>query len=251
METKIVIPTTDKKNRWTPPLQSFTAISAFNSGTNQHKIILKKLNERKKEKEKVPRMDHSILTYGKFTSWRRWDLIEHKEKNREREFTRHHIVFRKKAKNAAGQTWRFSHASQPSSVDNINVWCFRLKAMLVYWYVFLWGWNRLSAWRRMLSHWRKEQWSSTKAAESTRMSPFLPSFSIFFLIPPHPFFSFLLNFLDIYIFLYGFVVILMIIRERGFSIRLSVLWWMGRKFEQWTMGFWISRIVGEIIQGIT
>lgn len=133
-------------------------------------------------------MDHSILTYGKFTSWRRWDLIEHKEKNREREFTRHHIVFRKKAKNAAGQTWRFSHASQPSSVDNINVWCFRLKAMLVYWYVFLWGWNRLSAWRRMLSHWRKEQWSSTKAAESTRMSPFLPSFSIFFLIPPHPFF---------------------------------------------------------------
>lgn len=251
METKIVILTTDKKNRWTPPLQSFTAISAFNSGTNQHKIILKKLNERKKEKEKVPRMDHSILTYGKFTSWRRWDLIEHKEKNREREFTRHHIVFRKKAKNAAGQTWRFSHASQPSSVDNINVWCFRLKAMLVYWYVFLWGWNRLSAWRRMLSHWRKEQWSSTKAAESTRMSPFLPSFSIFFLIPPHPFFSFLLNFLDIYIFLYGFVVILMIIRERGFSIRLSVLWWMGRKFEQWTMGFWISRIVGEIIQGIT
>ena len=76
-------------------------------------------------------------------------------------------------------------------------------------------------------------------------------FHLFLNSSPPFFFSFLLNFLDIYIYFYGFVVILMIIRERGFSIRLSVLWWMGRKFEQWTMGFWISRIVGEIIQGIT
>ena len=50
------------------------------------------------------------------------------------------------------------------------------------------------------------------------------------------------------IFMGFFFFFIMIIRERGFAIGLSVLCWMGRKSEQCTIGCRISTIIGEIIQ---